>query len=346
MQVILQGSVRHFPAAELLRFLTRRGQNGTLDLENQGRRTRILFENDAIRWAESSAIPDAVDAVLDALEWTGGTFTLLDSVALPANATPLSLTLEALEEEAQKRAQRYRDDTLFRVVESPAQQKVSLTGDQFKILFRVSGGRTLAELVADLGTEKEKLIEQLQKLEELGLVESGFEAPAASAPAPAPAAQQTAPPPPIPEHPFAPKTDPIPVQEEAEVTRVERATMSRPKTIVRKNTLVGSLTPDQEPDSIFPLLDAEIVIGRAAENAISVSDGSVSSRHAKITRSAEGFVIEDLQSRNGTFVNGEKVDKPRLLADGDLVRLGKYIMTFNVAQIMKAAEQTEPEVRL
>ena len=57
-------------------------------------------------------------------------------------------------------------------------------------------------------------------------------------------------------------------------------------------------------------------------------------------------VLEDLQSRNGTFVNGEKVTDKRLLADGDLIRIGKVIMTFNIAREAKSGEVTLPEVRL
>jgi pSer/pThr/pTyr-binding forkhead associated (FHA) protein len=57
-------------------------------------------------------------------------------------------------------------------------------------------------------------------------------------------------------------------------------------------------------------------------------------------------VLEDLQSRNGTFVNGEQVTDKRLLTDGDLIRLGKIIMTFNVAREGKLGEQTMPEVKL
>lgn len=339
MQVILQGSLRHFPAAELLTFLLHRSQSGTLDLEQSGRRTRVLFENDHILWAESNKVGDVTEAVLDLLEWPAGTFTVLDSLSLPDNAQRLALTLPPLLEEAKKRAEGYRDDTLFRVIENPGQQQVSLNGEQFKILFRLGAGRTLAELIADLQMDRQKLAEELKKLEELGLIESGQEV--------APADEKTAPPAPVTaENPFAPKTAPIPVQEDAEVTRVERDLITRNtqnrKSIARKNTLVGSLTPDENPDSVYPLLDSECVIGRAPECAIQVSDGSISSRHARVTRSAEGFSVEDLGSRNGTFVNGEKVDnKPRLLADGDVVRLGKVVMTFSVAQEVVAEPKTQ-----
>jgi DNA-binding transcriptional ArsR family regulator len=330
MQVILQGSLRHFPAAELLTFLLSRSHNGTLDLDNTGRRTRLLFENDTIVWAESNKVQDATEAVLDLLQWDAGNFTLLDSVAIPENATRLALTLPALLEEAQKRAEgEYRDDTLFRVVENPAQQEVSLSGEEFKILFRLSAGRTLAQLTTDLGADRRQLEARLKKLEEAGLIQSGRE----EAPAPPP------------ENPFAPKTAPIPVQEDAEVTRIERAAITRntltPKTQARPKTLVGSLTPDDRPDSVYPLFDSECVIGRAADCAISIPDGSISSKHARVMRTPEGFTIEDLQSRNGTFVNGEKVDKSRPLADGDVVRLGKVIMTFNVAQEAVAAPKTQ-----
>ena len=331
MQVILQGSLRHFPAAELLRFLCAESRKGTLDLETQGRRTRILFDGPSIVWGESSKVPDAVDAILDAFTWDGGTFTLLDSVALPANATALALTLDALHEEAKRRGESrgYTDETLFRVVENPEQQQVSLNGEQFKILFRLSTGRTLAQLAAELGGDRKELIVRLKELEDLGLIRSA-------------AAE--------PENPFAPKTDPVPVMEDGEVTRVERPTIERktvaPKTVARAKTIVGSMTPDDNPDAVHPLLDAELVIGRAPGSGITISDGSVSSQHAKLTRTAEGFILEDLKSRNGTFVNGEKVEKPRLLLDGDLVRFGKVIMTFNLAQEAKVAEETAPEIRL
>lgn len=324
MQVILQGSLRHFPAAELLSFLCSRNQSGTLDLDHAGRRTRVFFESDRIVWAESNKVPDATDAIIDLFAWDGGSFTLLDSFALPESAQRLDLTLPQFHEEAQKRAARYRDDTLFRVVENPAQQEISLSGDEFKILFRLSSGRTLAQLTTDLGADRTQLEERLTKLEELGLIVSAQDEP---------------------EHPFAPKTAPIPVQEDAEVTRVERDVIRRntlaPKTVEKKNTLVGSLTPDDRPESVYPLFDAECVIGRAPDCAVSIADGSISSRHARVVRTAEGFSIEDLQSRNGTFVNGEKVDKPRLLADGDVVRIGKVIMTFNVALEAIAAPKTQ-----
>ena len=392
MQVILQGSLRHFPAAELLRFLCSHSRKGTVDLEMQGRRTRIFFENDSVIWAEGSKVPDALDAILDTFEWTAGSFTVLDSLALPGNAKPLGMTVDALHEEVKRRAEAgpYRDDTVFRVVDSPAQKQVSLNGEQFKILFRLASAPSLAQLVNDLGADRKELSTRLKELEDMGLIQAhaakaepvtepqfaqpplppppappkpqaqpapqppqsqSQSAPKPAAPAPPPVAPpppQAPPPaaaaPPQAEHPFAPKSDPLKVQEEAEATRIERVA-DRPKMEApppdRKTTLIGTLTPDEAPESVYPLLDAECIIGRGPENPIAIPDGSISSQHARIVRTSEGFMIEDLQSRNGTFVNGEKVDKPRLLADGDVVRLGKVIMSFNIAQETVAEPKTQ-----
>lgn len=313
MQVVLQGSLRHFAAAELLTFLCSRGRSGTLDAESTGRKARILFENDRIVWAESSRGGDAAEAVLELFEWAAGTFTLLDSAVLPDGAQPLALALPALLEEARRRAERgggYSDATMFRVVDDPAlQQQVSLTADAFKLLFRVAAGKTFRELVSELGAPRHELAERLKSLEQLGLVTVVHDEP------------------------------------QAEVTAPQTAVQRR--TVSRKRTLVGSLTPDTAPDSVWPLLDAEYSIGRAPDNAITIADASVSSHHARVTRTAEGFFLEDLQSRNGTFVNGEKVDARRQLADGDLLRLGKVILTFNIARESKLGDTTaQSEVRL
>lgn len=312
MQVILQGNLRHFGVAELLAFVCRRREGselrGTLDLESGGKRARILFENDVVVWAEATAASDPVDAVVAALGWDGGTFTLLDSIALPESAGPIAITIEEIEAEAKKRAEQasgYADETIFRVVDDPAlQQQISLKPDEFKILFRVAAGKTFRELLAEIAAPRAEVAQKLKRLEELGLVAVA-------------------------------RDEPVPPQTAAE----KRPTASR------KKTLVGSLTPDGAPDRVFPLLDAEQTIGRTPENNIVVADASISSHHARILRTPQGFVVEDLRSRNGTFVNGERVTEKRLLADGDLIRIGRVILIFNVARESKTGDVTQPEIR-
>ena len=76
-------------------------------------------------------------------------------------------------------------------------------------------------------------------------------------------------------------------------------------------------------------VDEELLIGREASDAGTLADDvEISRRHARISRGAEGeFVLEDLGSTNGTFVNGQPIDAPRRLADGDRVEVGATTLT-------------------
>ena len=70
-------------------------------------------------------------------------------------------------------------------------------------------------------------------------------------------------------------------------------------------------------------VEDEFLIGRQAEGAGTLGDDiEISRRHARITRSAHGCVIEDLGSTNGTFVNGRKITGPEPLSVGDTVQVG------------------------
>jgi hypothetical protein len=71
----------------------------------------------------------------------------------------------------------------------------------------------------------------------------------------------------------------------------------------------------------FPLNKDHVVIGREVKCAIMLNDNSVSRQHSSITRLAEGFLIRDLGSSNGTYVNGQRVQE-YLLQDGDRVSIG------------------------
>jgi transcriptional regulator with GAF, ATPase, and Fis domain len=75
------------------------------------------------------------------------------------------------------------------------------------------------------------------------------------------------------------------------------------------------------------LAEAELSIGRDPSNQISLLDSLASRRHCVIRRDGEGFLLEDLDSRNNTFVNDVPV-KERRLANGDQIRIGKSILVF------------------
>ena len=69
------------------------------------------------------------------------------------------------------------------------------------------------------------------------------------------------------------------------------------------------------------------LIGRDAKADILVDHTSVSRRHASILVNGDDVVLHDLESRNGTFVNGRRIDRPMELRDGDIVGLGRVTLT-------------------
>jgi Nif-specific regulatory protein len=77
----------------------------------------------------------------------------------------------------------------------------------------------------------------------------------------------------------------------------------------------------------IPLSEAEIFIGREPSNQVSLLDASVSRRHCLIRWDSGGFKIQDLKSRNSTFVNGVPVSE-RVLASGDEIKIGNSIFVF------------------
>jgi len=80
----------------------------------------------------------------------------------------------------------------------------------------------------------------------------------------------------------------------------------------------------------YALPTGESIIGRDPGSAVHLDDPSVSRHHARITVSAEGASLEDLQSKNGTFVRDDKVVLLRPLSDGDRIRVGSVDLTIRI----------------
>jgi diguanylate cyclase (GGDEF)-like protein len=73
---------------------------------------------------------------------------------------------------------------------------------------------------------------------------------------------------------------------------------------------------------MFRVEEAALVIGRGSGVEVRLLDDGISRRHARVERQADRFFVEDLESKNGTFVNGERVAR-HLLADGDKIQVGE-----------------------
>lgn len=76
----------------------------------------------------------------------------------------------------------------------------------------------------------------------------------------------------------------------------------------------------------LPLTGATIVVGRSQDSALVLSDSYVSSRHARIFFSADSWWIEDLDSTNGTFVDGRRISQPTRIVPGMKIVAGKTPM--------------------
>lgn len=77
----------------------------------------------------------------------------------------------------------------------------------------------------------------------------------------------------------------------------------------------------------FETAGARTLIGRSPDCDVFLDDVTVSRRHAEIVREGDAYVIRDLGSLNGTFVNRHRIESAAL-ADDDEVQIGKYRMTF------------------
>jgi hypothetical protein len=74
----------------------------------------------------------------------------------------------------------------------------------------------------------------------------------------------------------------------------------------------------------FELDSADLTIGRGGQNDISIEgDEFASARHVRIEPRRDGVWVHDLGSTNGTHVNGLRIDRPRKLVTGDVVRVGE-----------------------
>jgi len=90
-------------------------------------------------------------------------------------------------------------------------------------------------------------------------------------------------------------------------------------------------------------LDSEVVLGREGVSATIADDSELSRRHAAVRPAAGGFEIEDLGSRNGTFVNGQKIEGATRLAGGDSIKIGQTVLALEgVAQAAVTAVTPSP----
>ncbi|MEW5743436.1 MAG: FHA domain-containing protein [Myxococcota bacterium] len=115
---------------------------------------------------------------------------------------------------------------------------------------------------------------------------------------------------------------------------VPRRTASAPARPAARRAPQAKLVCEAGPSSgqEFTLEGDEVVIGRAADNPVSIPDTSVSRKHALVRKTGDGWAVSDLGSGNGTLLNGEAVSDETPLSNGDVIRLGDSELRFDAGE--------------
>lgn len=84
---------------------------------------------------------------------------------------------------------------------------------------------------------------------------------------------------------------------------------------------------DSNPDLIFPVAGSQVTIGRDPGNHVQLPDVKVSRHHAVLEPDGDGWVLRDLGSSNGSFINSHRVERQRL-EHGDCLQLGPFTLYY------------------
>lgn len=78
----------------------------------------------------------------------------------------------------------------------------------------------------------------------------------------------------------------------------------------------------------FHLRQMVLTIGRSPVNMVQVNHKSVSRRHAQLKAHGDNYLVTDLKSSNGTFINGRQIIEPSMLEHNDLLQVGEVVLRF------------------
>jgi pSer/pThr/pTyr-binding forkhead associated (FHA) protein len=99
---------------------------------------------------------------------------------------------------------------------------------------------------------------------------------------------------------------------------------------------------DEEPTEALEFRGQELVIGRNPDCDHVIDQPMVSSRHARLFRSGDHVLVEDLKSANGTFINGKRIEGATIVEPGDTIGLGSYSLLLSATTWERPVEVMEP----
>jgi hypothetical protein len=287
------------------------------------------------------------EVIFDTFEWKDGVFTFWDKVPPPATAVTLIMDLQNLIMEGSRRIdERGRLSEVFpdhdMVVDAMAnpervKHSVTMTPEEWKVFFLLDGRRSLSEICRLAGNPDD--LATLEILHRLVMAKFAAVLPPPVTPTvPPPTSANPAQPPGEGKPPAAGAT--VQFQSGVRAPREQDDTHE----IVTKNAVQYAgqqgkatssrlvLMKDGGGETSFPLTRETYTVGRHRNNDIVISDPKVSSFHARLDRSPDGFVVVDLKSRNGSFINGRRVGTGPL-KNGDELRMGPARLVYRLDEL-------------
>lgn len=275
------------------------------------------------------------EILYDALLWPGGQFGFVDDAEMPQYAVTISIDLSNLIMEGARRIEEWEEclrllpdsSVVFRVVSNPDAEKITLSVDEWKVLFLINGSRTLEELAQHddnplhvyrviYGLLGNKLIEPVTR--KPGPDDTGRTI------AVTPLDETVKQPPAT----FGGDSTVREVGDDTSLLVSSEAKLSY-RDVVKPTVAQLVIMNGDEEGLMIPLTEAEYLIGRQRDNTIQLPDLGVSGHHARIYRAPDGYTLEDLKSRNGTWLNGDRAFHT-VLRNGDVLRLGATEMRYDV----------------
>src|SRR5579864_8807543 len=87
---------------------------------------------------------------------------------------------------------------------------------------------------------------------------------------------------------------------------------------------------------------AELSVGRVQGNELMLPKGNVSKRHARLLYRDGRFIVTDLNSTNGTYVNGRKIAQATIVREGDKIYIGDFVLRIEAGQGSSQAAASSP----
>ncbi len=106
-----------------------------------------------------------------------------------------------------------------------------------------------------------------------------------------------------------------------------------------------SISHNQQTVDEYVLRHEIVTIGRGSDNDIQLIDTTISQRHAQLVVSPDTLIIEDMDSTNGTYINGLRIKKQQL-KHGDRVMIGQHKLSFDNLGLPEDAGEQEPTLQM